>query len=149
MTVCIVIFTAAPRRTSSRPALYLLIMLPTHYTTLSSQIPVFVWAPEEEGQFQPGRCSRWWIKHSVAALEAQLTSLGSRLVIRRSHDSAAALLQLAAETGARALYFNHLYDPISLVRRRAGPARLRVHDNMYNACCRTYTCGHARPFATV
>ena len=23
-------------------------------------VPVFVWAPEEEGQFQSGRCSRWW-----------------------------------------------------------------------------------------
>jgi hypothetical protein len=23
------------------------------------QVPVFIWSPEEEGQFQPGRCSRW------------------------------------------------------------------------------------------
>ena len=24
-------------------------------------IPVFVWAPEEEGGWQPGAASRWWL----------------------------------------------------------------------------------------
>ncbi|KAG2427955.1 hypothetical protein HXX76_011942 [Chlamydomonas incerta] len=79
-------------------------------------IPVFIWAPEEEGQFQPGRCSRWWSKHSLVDLQQALAALGSRLVIRRSTDSTAALLQLVTELGAEAVFFNHLYDPISLMR---------------------------------
>ncbi|KAG2450020.1 hypothetical protein HYH02_000124 [Chlamydomonas schloesseri] len=79
-------------------------------------IPVFIWAPEEEGQFQPGRCSRWWTKHSLVDLQQALAALGSRLVIRRSTDSTAALLQLVNELGAEAVFFNHLYDPISLMR---------------------------------
>jgi deoxyribodipyrimidine photolyase len=83
---------------------------------VDTQIPVFIWAPEEEGQFQPGRCSRWWLKQSLLRFEQQLGALGSRLVVRRTDDTSSVLLQLIHETGAEALYFNHLYDPISLMR---------------------------------
>jgi cryptochrome 1 len=37
-------------------------------------------------------------------------------VLRRAPDSAAALRALVAETGATAVFFNHLYDSISMVR---------------------------------
>ncbi|KAJ9523003.1 hypothetical protein QJQ45_023833 [Haematococcus lacustris] len=80
------------------------------------QIPLFIWAPEEEGQFQPGRFSRWWTKQSVALFQRLLGRLGSRLIIRRCSDTAQCITQVVAETGAKAVYFNHLYDPISLVR---------------------------------
>jgi len=43
-------------------------------------------------------------------------ALGSDLVFRRASESRAALLELVQETGAEAVVFNHLYDPISLVR---------------------------------
>jgi deoxyribodipyrimidine photolyase len=88
-------------------------------------VPVFIYAPEEEGQFQPGRCSRWWLRQSLAALATDLAALGGggagcarvrRLLLRRGPASLPALRQLAAEAGATALVFNHLYDPISLVR---------------------------------
>jgi len=79
-------------------------------------ISVYVFAPEEEGQFQPGRCSRWWLKGSLAALNSDLELLGSSLVLRHGAESEAVLLQLVEETGATALFYNHLYDPISLVR---------------------------------
>ena len=36
------------------------------------QLPVYIWVPEEEGQFQPGRCSRWWLAASLQALDADL-----------------------------------------------------------------------------
>jgi hypothetical protein len=65
------------------------------------QVPVFIWAPEEEGQFQPGRCSRWWTKHSLMDLEQALAALGSRLIIRRATDSTAALLAIVKEVGAQ------------------------------------------------
>ena len=80
------------------------------------QIPVYIWAPEEEGQFQPGRCSRWWLHQSLGCFETDLQALGSGLVYRRAKESRAALMELVQETGAQALVFNHLYDPISLVR---------------------------------
>ena len=42
--------------------------------------------------------------------------MGSGLVFRRATESRTALLQLVRETGAQGIVFNHLYDPISLVR---------------------------------
>lgn len=80
------------------------------------QIPVYIWAPEEEGQFQPGRCSRWWLHQSLGGFEEDLKALGSGLVYRRGKESRTTLIELMKETGATALLFNHLYDPISLVR---------------------------------
>lgn len=87
-------------------------------------IPVYVFAPEEEGQFQPGKCSRWWLKCSLASLSRDLGVLGSRLILRRSAETAPALLALARETGASAVFYNHLYDPISLVRDNEVKAEL-------------------------
>lgn len=85
-----------------------------------TQIPVYIWAPEEEGQFQPGRCSRWWLAASLASLDAELRARGSRLLAYRAPDSKALLCQLAAAHGCGAVLFNHLYDPISMVRRMRG-----------------------------
>jgi deoxyribodipyrimidine photo-lyase len=46
-------------------------------------IPVYLWAPEEEGVWLPGAASRWWLHQSLTSLDAQLQKCGSRLVIRR------------------------------------------------------------------
>jgi hypothetical protein len=79
-------------------------------------IPVYIWAADEEGQFQPGKCSRWWLHEALNSLQHDLEKLGSRLVLRKADDSYTGLEALARETGAQAVFFNHLYDPISLVR---------------------------------
>lgn len=68
---------------------------------MPEQVPVYVWAAEEEGQFQPGRCSRWWLHQSLRAFEGDLNALGARLVYRRAPESRVALLQLVEETGAQ------------------------------------------------
>ncbi|XP_058096827.1 cryptochrome-1 isoform X2 [Magnolia sinica] len=79
-------------------------------------VAVFIWAPEEEGQFHPGRVSRWWLKHSLAHLDSSLRSLGTSLITKRSPDSVSSLLDIVKSTAATNLFFNHLYDPLSLVR---------------------------------
>ncbi|KAL5714845.1 Cryptochrome-1 [Ranunculus cassubicifolius] len=79
-------------------------------------IPVFIWAPEEEGHYHPGRVSRWWLKHSLAQLQTSLGSLGTSFITKRSSDSVTALIQVFKDTGATQLFFNNLYDPISLTR---------------------------------
>ncbi|KAK9134266.1 hypothetical protein Syun_013596 [Stephania yunnanensis] len=79
-------------------------------------IAVFIWAPEEEGHYHPGRVSRWWLKQSLAHLDSSLKSLGASLVTKRSTDSVSTLLEIVKSTGASQLFFNHLYDPMSLVR---------------------------------
>lgn len=53
------------------------------------QVVVYIWSPEEEGQFQPGRCNRWWLHNSLKALSVSLRKLGSRLVLRSARQARA------------------------------------------------------------
>ncbi|XWS25282.1 hypothetical protein CRYUN_Cryun27aG0056000 [Craigia yunnanensis] len=90
-------------------------------------IAVFIWAPEEEGHYYPGRVSRWWLKHSLAHLDSSLRSLGTCLITKRSTDSVSSLLEVVKSTGATLLFFNHLHDPISLVRDHRTKEVLSAH----------------------
>ncbi|CAN0904660.1 CRY2 [Linum grandiflorum] len=92
--------------------------------------PVYIWCPEEEGQFYPGRVSRWWLKQSLAHLGNSLKSLGAELVFIRTQSTFDALRDCINAIGATRVVFNHLYadknsyhyvslfmsDPVSLVR---------------------------------
>ncbi|CAA6665031.1 unnamed protein product [Spirodela intermedia] len=68
------------------------------------------------GHYYPGRASRWWLSQSLRHLDCSLRSLGTTLVTKRSSDTASSLLDVVRSTGATQVFFNHLYDPLSLVR---------------------------------
>lgn len=74
-----------------------------------SVVAVFIWAPEEEGPYYPGRVSRWWLKQSLSHLDSSLRSLGTGLVTKRSTESVSSLIEIVKSTGATQLFFNHLY----------------------------------------
>jgi deoxyribodipyrimidine photo-lyase len=78
-------------------------------------IPVFLWSPEEESPWPPGRASRWWLGRSLAALDAALRAHGSKLIIREG-SSPALLRSLVAESGACAVFWNRRYEPIVAAR---------------------------------
>lgn len=78
-------------------------------------VPVFIWSPEEEGEWAPGGASRWWLHHSLADLAGELAKRGCPLVIRRG-DSLAELRRLARETGAGGVFWNRLYEPAAIAR---------------------------------
>ena len=86
-------------------------------------VPVYLHAPEEAGTWAPGAASRWWLHHSLEALDAALRARGARLLVRRG-PSAAALVALARETGARAVYWNRRYEPAALAADRSVQATL-------------------------
>ena len=91
----------------------------THALRSAQQIvPVYIHAPEEDGDWAAGAASRWWLHHSLAALTESLAQRGSRLVIRRG-PSLAALHQLMRDTGATLVCFNRLYEPARLKHDRA------------------------------
>jgi deoxyribodipyrimidine photo-lyase len=76
-------------------------------------VPVFVWAPEEEGDWPPGAASRWWLHQSLRALDSRLREVGIRLVIRRGR-TLEALCILLKETGANAVFWNRRYEPAAI-----------------------------------
>ncbi|CAG0966997.1 partial Deoxyribodipyrimidine photo-lyase, partial [Anaerolineae bacterium] len=78
-------------------------------------IPVYIHAPEEDGAWADGSASRWWLRHSLIALDESLRRLGSRLLVRRG-PSLQVLRQLIRETGAGQVYWNRLYEPASIAR---------------------------------
>lgn len=78
--------------------------------------PIFIWCPKEEGQFYPGRVSRWWLKQSLCQLDQSLRSLGAPLSFFKSQSSFETLLECVRAIGATKIVYNHLYDPVSLVR---------------------------------
>ena len=72
-------------------------------------VAVFIWAPEEEDNYYPGRASRWWLSQSLNHLDCSLRSLGSFLITKRSSDSSSCLMEIIRLTGASQVFFNHLY----------------------------------------
>jgi len=84
-------------------------------------VPIFVWSPHEEGDWPPGGAARWWLHHSLAALDTDLRSQGSRLIYRMvdpddAGGTLAALESLVEETGAAALVWNRRYEPAAIAR---------------------------------
>lgn len=79
-------------------------------------VPVFVYSPDEEHPWAPGAASRWWLHHSLVALDASLRKIGSQLVVYRGGDSLSALRRGIRETGATLVCWNKLYEPAALKR---------------------------------
>eukprot|EP01018_Ginkgo_biloba_P012047 Gb_36575 [translate_table: standard] len=77
-------------------------------------VPVYIWCPEEEAQFYPGRVSRWWLKQSLIHLDQSLTALGAALITIRASNTLSALLDLIKSTGATRVLYNHLYGAFTI-----------------------------------
>lgn len=116
-------------------------------------IPVYIWAPQEAGEWAPGSASRVWLHGSLLALQADLQARNSALIIRDASfrpdaapdfaalelsppdlSTAACLIRLAEETGAREVHCNARYEPWARTQQeqvKAALARqgvtLRIH----------------------
>jgi len=73
-------------------------------------IPVYVLDDDTPKHRKMGGASRWWLHRSLAALDADLRKLGSRLVLRRG-VAADVLAELARETGAASVHCLRHYEP--------------------------------------
>ncbi len=78
-------------------------------------LPVFIWSLDEEGEWTPGGASRWWLHHSLTALDASLRPFGSRLLLREG-NSLDQLHQLIKTTRAKAVFWNRRYEPAIIKR---------------------------------
>ena len=78
-------------------------------------LPVYIHAQDEAAPWQPGGASRWWLHHSLKALDESLRARGSQLLILQG-DTLAQLRRLIAATGASAVHWNRLYEPARIAR---------------------------------
>lgn len=76
----------------------------------SHVVALYVHAPEEEGIWEIGSASKWWLHHSLAALDKSLASIGNRLIVCLG-PTASAIKRIAKESSATAVYFNKRYEP--------------------------------------
>lgn len=78
-------------------------------------LPVYVLDDAGEGRWPMGAASRWWLHHSLAALDATLRGRGARLMLAHG-ESGAVLRELVKQTGADAVYWNRRYEPAAVAR---------------------------------
>jgi len=73
-------------------------------------IPVYILDDQSPGERKMGGASRWWLHHSLSALDASLRAVGSRLILRRG-DALSVLSELAQETGAMRVNALRHFEP--------------------------------------
>jgi len=96
--------------------------------TAGPVLAVFVLDEDSDGVRQMGGATRWWLHHSLVALDADLRGLGGGLLLLRGQASDV-LERLAAETGAAAIHALRHAEPWWAAIEATVP-RLVLHDGM-------------------
>jgi deoxyribodipyrimidine photo-lyase len=73
-------------------------------------IPVYVLDEDAPRQWAMGGASRWWLHHSLKALDQSLRDKGSRLILRRGKCDEQ-LTEIAGNVGAKTVHALHHYEP--------------------------------------
>lgn len=73
-------------------------------------VPVYIWAPKEEGDWAPGESTRAWLHHSLGALNR---SLEGSLILQLG-PTLSALEKVLKQSKAERLFFNRRYEPAAL-----------------------------------
>jgi len=95
-------------------------------------VPVYVLDDEAAGGWRMGGAQRWWLHHSLIALDKSLRKRGSALVRRRG-DAAAVLRQVAHKVGATRVHAVRHYEPWHQAAEAAvaDALDLEVHEGNY------------------
>jgi len=110
-------------------------------------VPVYVLDDETPKHRRMGAASRWWLHHSLVALDASLRDKGSRLILRRGACEAE-LARLAGEVGARRIHALRHYEPWWRNAERAVGKTLELtcHDGNELAPPGSVTTGSGHPY---
>jgi len=78
-------------------------------------VPVYIVDDATVDPWRPGAASRWWLHHSLTALDKALQQRGSQLVVRIGKTDEA-LRVLVRETDAGSVFWNRCYEPAAIAR---------------------------------
>ena len=73
-------------------------------------LAVYILEDGDSDPWAPGGASKWWLHHSLKALDQSLKVLGNRLVLRRGRPQEV-LRELVTESAATAVYCTSLTEP--------------------------------------
>ena len=104
MTAPVIVWLRRDLRLADQPALAAAIV------SGAPVVPVYVLDDETPKHRKMGGASLWWLHHSLTALDTDLRTRGSRLILRRGACEAV-LPALAAEIGAREVHALHHVEP--------------------------------------
>jgi len=103
----------------------------------SPLIAVYIWSPKEEGAWKLGAASRWWLHHSLKALESELKKRRVQLCIQKG-EAASVLKRIVKQTQAKLVVWNARYEPDALKQEKrvkeaiekSGCAAASFHGNL-------------------
>lgn len=110
-------------RRTDNPALW-------HAARAGAVVPIFILEDDDAGSWAAGAASRWWLHHSLQALNRSLD--GKLQIFAGSAEKI--LADLVARWHVDAIYWNRCYEPWRVSRDRALKADLQQHCvvNSYN-----------------
>lgn len=108
-------------------------------------IPVYILDDDAPGKWAIGGAQRWWLHHSLAALDGSLRAKQSRLILRRG-DAVAVLRALMHETGATRIHAIRHYEPWWRRAEAALGDALELHDGNHLVRLEDVTTGAGTPF---
>ncbi|WP_329741497.1 deoxyribodipyrimidine photo-lyase [Dyella sp. A6] len=88
-------------------------------------MPLYVHAPDEDAPWAAGGAGRWWLHHSLQALDAQLADQSGRLHLA-SGDTLGEVRRLARAGKADAVYWTRRYEPAAIAHDTRLKAALRA-----------------------
>lgn len=89
-------------------------------------IPVYIQDDEAAGIWRRGAASRWWLHHSLQALDSALQKAGFHPLVYFQGAAASALQDLIATTKADTVFWNRCYEPWAMKRDKAIKSDLRT-----------------------
>lgn len=80
-------------------------------------LPVYIFDPEEDGNWSMGSSSRWWLHYSLQSLQKKLRELSLDLFFFQG-ESLHILQKIIDKTDAKHIVWNYCYEPKALVREK-------------------------------
>jgi len=78
-------------------------------------IGLFILDDETPGEWCAGGAAKWWLHHSLVALEKSLAEIGGTLILRQG-NAANVLAEVVREVNAGRVYWNRCYEPFTIKR---------------------------------
>ena len=105
----------------------------------SRVLPVYIDTPASRDSWATGAASRWWLHHALAALDADLRRQESSLHLSLG-EPLQQLRALIRQSGARAVYWNRLYEPAAIAHDTQLKSALRDEGIEIHSCNASLWC---------